>query len=194
MDNVLYGYLISWMALYGQWKTMLIEGAEPSKLTDGIRLNGLRNQMKWVIIRLQEDGYTFEKMIKEASANGFAISGMEELPPEMPADYMKDRELVCRNAKMALECYHASPEYVYIQQNISYLSENMDMKILRRIRSEMSFVQRMELALEHKRYGEMKLYADTEKYMPHLKYAAELLKMHMNRYNPFLKKSMKETD
>lgn len=183
MDEVMFRYLMKWMALYGQWQTMFEDGAEPSKMTDGWRLNGIRNQLKWVIIRLEEDGYTFEQLIEEAHANHFDISGMEELPPKMPADYMKDKELVYENAKNALECYYTSQEYMYIEENIAYLS----FREKKTIEKKIAFVKKLEQAIKYERYGEMKLYACTEKYLDEIKDAAALLHICMSACNPFIK-------
>lgn len=185
MDKELYDYLMRWMALHQEWQDMLVNGIEPSKMTDGQRLNGVRNQLKWVLVDLEEAGYTLSDLMEEAAANGFDLESMRELPPEMAWDYMKNRELVCKNAGAALACYHTNPDYLYIREQLPNLSASSDVEILCRIENETAFVRKLELACERGRYADMKLYSDTKKYLPRLRYAKELLAMRIDYLQPF---------
>lgn len=186
MDKELYDYLMRWMALHQEWQDMLVNGIEPSKMTDGQRLNGIRNQLNWVLTDLEEAGYTLSDLMEEAAANGFDLeNSMKELPPEMAWDYMKDKELVCRNAGVALACYHTNPDYLYIREQLPNLSAGSDAEVLHRIENEIAFVHYLEIACERGRYAYMKLYSDTKKYLPRLRYAKELLAMRIDYLQPF---------
>lgn len=185
MDKELYNFLMKWLALHQEWKSMLIGGTGPSRWSDGYHLNGIRNRMLWVIKDLNEAGYTLEQLTLEAKANGFEIDEtMKELPPEMSPFYMKDTDIK-QKAEAALNIYVNSPDYQYVQENLCGLNEIEDAHIIKYVKDDVDFVRILTWLIQMDRLPDMRKYLDVPRYLEKLAHAKDLLMMRINYLQPF---------
>lgn len=187
MDSKWYDFYVRWCALCEQWETMFCSGANALKRTDGQMLNGVRSRMVWFLNDRMSEGICLEDMLEEAEGNGFCVEKIRKsLPPVMPEQWMKDgAEKVRKDAKNALEVYRGFEDYAYILEYMPELQEGADSGVLRKIERGIFCVRRLEYAIKHDRFAEMREYAKIEKYVLEIARAKELLMMRMEHIQPF---------
>ena len=186
MDRKLYEYLMRWISLHQEWQETLSNGANAARVTDGQRLNGIRNRMLWVIKDMKADGYMLAHLFSEAEANGLELAaGMKELPPEMSPKYMKDGDMIKARAEEALEAYKNSPDYLYVMENMFALDEMENAHIIDQVKRDTDFVRILAWLIQRERLPEIQKYLDVPYYLAQLQHAKELLMMRIDYIQPF---------
>lgn len=189
MDKTIFDYLVGWIALQEEWRQMLICGANAPRRTDGQMLNGIRNRMMFLIAEMKTDGYSLDDLIREAPAYGFDLDEeMKQLPPEMSVKYMKDEGTIKEKAEEALKIYNASPDYLYVVNNmpiLTVLDAEANKSIVERLKSETDFVWILAWMIQKERLPEMRKYSDVPYYLDQLRRARELLEMRIDCICPF---------
>ena len=182
-----YDYYARWCELCAQWEKIFFNGSDARRLTDGQRLNGIRNAMKWCIADMEADGFSLEGILKDADANHYTTEKTRRgLPPKMPDQWMKEgEEKIRKNAKVALGIYQEFGDYVYIKEYLPQLGQSRDVAIVRKIEKLTECVWRLELAIKYGRMAEMREYSNLDKYLSKIEYAKELLMMRMEYLQPF---------
>lgn len=188
MTKKVFEYYVRWSVMHKEWQEILKNGADVPRCTDGHILNGIRNNMKYLVSDMETfEGIRLEEMLEEIETSGvYDVEELcRELPPEMPEKWMReDREEILKKAQEALVLYCTSSEYRYIKECLPALSEE-DIKIVNVIRGKTAFLYHLRNAIKYDRPALMRYYSDTDRYMEELRFARELLELHIVKLSPF---------
>ena len=189
MHKVRVGYYFKWLARCEEWKTMLERGADAPKRTDGQMLNGVRNQMLFLLGQIEEDGLTLEEVLTVAQEYGMQLEPYQKkLPPVMDEMYMKDADLIRVKGRAAYKVFAVSEDLAYLKETMEALKYDRGGATYRDIQKKIGFVDELGDALEKDRLLTVRAYMDVEEGLDRLRWSRVLTEARIKHLSPFEEK------
>lgn len=141
---------------------------------DGRELNFIRRKIEYLMSEMEASGCQKELYNRE-------------LPLLMDEKYTRRAEEIRKTARAALEQYQANEDYLYLRENLINLRDGRYYQVRRQIEEEISFVERLERAVEKDYIPEMRRYVNVDENLNKLSICRERLTWNIEYMSPFSK-------